>query len=74
MVKNNNSKSCEDYFWSKPINNVKETKALLEKTSCNTKGRYISEPLNVVKGSQMVDNLDGTKTEKISSKEIFLDK
>lgn len=36
VVKTNNSNSCEDYFWSKPIVNVEETKGLLDKTSWKT--------------------------------------
>lgn len=61
-------------FWSKPIDNVEETKVLSEKTSWKTTGRYISEPLNDTNISHVVNETDETKTMKSTSKEGFVKK
>lgn len=51
-----------------------ETKGLSESIYWKTKGMYISKPLNVVNGSQKVNNPDGSEIEKISSEDIVSDK
>lgn len=63
IVKIDNSNSCKDYFWSKAIDIVEETKGLPEKTTWKKIGRYISEPLNVLNSSHVVNESVETEIE-----------
>ncbi|XP_052619752.1 uncharacterized protein LOC128126067 [Lactuca sativa] len=46
IVNEDNKESCDDYFWSAPIDNADEMKDLSERTARRVKGRYVAEPLN----------------------------